>query len=269
MTCTVKLATWNIGGGILGESHQKDGVPSLDYHVSVLREHNPDVVCLQEAHDYRGTREGQVEYLARSAGYRYSASFPVSESHLEKGAQLALGVLSRFPLKNSVYKQFPNPCLMTVGPDGDSWTLHDKGYAAVAVDLGHLEFGLLNAHCFPLRRFGASPVEPRFTRMWDMLAADLAALKLGRPAFAAMDMNYERVQDLLAEVLHPGGYVNALESTDTTPKGVQQDYILYDHAVRLLATTVTATKSDHSYCQASFLVCAPCHLTGPVSGRER
>ncbi|MBN6050707.1 endonuclease/exonuclease/phosphatase family protein, partial [Nonomuraea sp. RK-328] len=250
----VKLATWNIGGGILGESHQKGGVPSLDYHASLLEEHAPDVVCLQEAHDYQSRRESQSEYLAHRAGYRHVASFPISESHLEEDAHLALGILSRFPMRNMVCKKFPNPALEVIGPDGDRWRLHDKGYVAVTLDLGDRELALVNAHCFPLRRFGARPDEAWSAHVGDMLADDLIAIRAARPALAAMDLNHEPIQDLLMEALRPGGYINALEKTATTPKGVQQDYILYDHAVRLLATTVTATRSDHAYCQASFLV---------------
>ncbi|MEV5892546.1 endonuclease/exonuclease/phosphatase family protein [Nonomuraea fuscirosea] len=253
-TATVKLATWNIGGGILGESHQKNRDPSLDYHVSILQRHAPDVVCLQEAHDYGGRREGQAEYLARHAGYRHVISFPVSESHLEEDAQLTLGILSRRPLLGAELKWFPNPGLTATGPDGDFWKLHDKGYVVASMDLGDQQLGIVNAHCFPLRRFGARPTEAKFARMWKMLANDLMAIRATLPVLAAMDLNHEPIQDVLMEVLRPGGYVNALESTATTAKGAQQDYIIYDHAVRLLATTVTATRSDHSYCQASFLM---------------
>lgn len=250
----LKVATWNIGGGILGDSHQRGGSPSLDYYAEVLAEHRPDVVCLQEAHDYHGRREGQAQYLARRAGYPYSASFPTSESHMAEHASLALGIVSRFPIKDAVYRQFPNPGLEVVGPNGECWELHDKGYVVGQLDLGGRTLGLVNGHCFPLHHFGVSPTEPVFTRMWDMLTADLLALGEAGPALATVDLNYARMGDLLAEALRPGRYLNAFDGTPTTPKGWQKDYILYGQAIRLLTTTVTATESDHSYCQASFLV---------------
>jgi hypothetical protein len=59
---------------------------------------------------------------------------------------------------------------------------------------------------------------------------------------------------VLGSVVRPGGYLTAFESTATTPKGVQQDHILYDSSVRLLSTTIEAARADHSYCQANFLV---------------
>ncbi|MGW1052831.1 endonuclease/exonuclease/phosphatase family protein [Streptomyces sp. NPDC002521] len=250
----LKVATWNIGGGILGESHQRGASPSLDYYAAVLREHLPDVVCLQEAHDYHGRGVSQAEYLARCSGYPHFASFPTSESHMAENASLALGMVSRFPIQNAAYKQFPNPKLEAVGPNGECWKLHDKGYVVAQLDLGGCTLGLVNGHCFPLQHFGVSPTESRFAQTWDMLTADLLAVGDAGPAVAAIDLNYARLKDLLAEVLRPGRYLSAFDGTPTTPKGVQKDHILYGHALRLLTTTVAATSSDHSYCQASFLV---------------
>ncbi|MEU4065569.1 endonuclease/exonuclease/phosphatase family protein [Streptomyces wedmorensis] len=132
----LKLATWNIGGGIPGESHQHDGIPSLGHYASVLEAHAPDVVCLQEAHDYHGRREDQATEPARRVGYPHVASFPVSVSHMARDASLALGILSRFPLDAVVFKRFPHPGLEGSGPGGGRWTLHDKGYAVGSLDLG-------------------------------------------------------------------------------------------------------------------------------------
>ncbi|WP_335974894.1 endonuclease/exonuclease/phosphatase family protein [Streptomyces sp. CA2R106] len=248
------IATWNIGGGILGESHQRGVEPSLDYYARVLAAHRPDVVCLQEAHDYHGRREGQAQYLARRAGYGYSVSFPTSGSHMAERASLALGIVSRFPIQDAVYKQFPNPGLKGAGPNGERWKLHDKGYVVGQVDLGGRTLGLVNGHCFPLHHFGVSPTDPTFAPMWAMLAADLVALGEAGPALAALDLNDARVGDLLAEALCPGRYLSAFDRTPTTPANRQKDHILYGQAVRLLTTTVTPTESDHSYCQARFLV---------------
>ncbi|WP_394617090.1 endonuclease/exonuclease/phosphatase family protein [Lentzea sp. JNUCC 0626] len=244
---TLKIATWNIGGGILGESHQRDGTPMLDHHVSVLEEHGPDVVFLQEAHERPAPREGQVEHLARNAGYPHFASFPVSESHLEKNSSLALGVLSRFPISTAAYRRFPSFRLEAAGPHGTPWKLHDKGYVAGTIDLGSHPLGFLNAHCFPLHRFGHSPTEPRFAAMWEMLSAELLALCDAGPAVAAFDLNHEPVEEVLGEVLGPGRYTNSFTGT-TTPGGAQRDYILHSPGVTTRAATVLDTGSDHSYC---------------------
>lgn len=48
----LSIATWNIGGGITGDSHQVNGCPNLPYYADVLRQYLPDIVCIQEAHHY-------------------------------------------------------------------------------------------------------------------------------------------------------------------------------------------------------------------------
>lgn len=247
----IKIATWNIGGGILGDSHQQDGHPSLDYYSEVLKKYSPDIVCLQEAHAYPGGEEGQSEYLARRCEYPYTAAFPVSDSHLISGACLALGILSRFPITYAEYKQFPNPGLSAIGPNGSFWQIADKGYVRSAIDLGGFIVGVINAHCFPLHYFGANPTEPRFASIWNMLMSDMESLRRESPTLIAVDLNYARVQDLLAAEINLGKYNNAFEDTPTTPHSGQQDYILYSHGIHLRSTTVMPTESDHSYCQVS------------------
>jgi endonuclease/exonuclease/phosphatase family metal-dependent hydrolase len=248
---TIKAATWNIGGGILGDSHQREGCPSLDYYSSILAKYSPDLVCLQEAHDYSDCQEGQTEYLARRCGYPHVVSFPVSSSHMISHARLALGIMSRFPIKRSEYRQFPNPGLSATGPVGDPWRMADKGYVRSTIELGSRTMGVINAHCFPFHYFGASPTERRFANIWDMLIRDMESLSRETPALVAIDLNYEPVQDLLGKALGPGKYGNAFENTPTTPWGAQQDYVLYSHGISLIATSVTPTESDHSYCQVS------------------
>ena len=262
---TLRFATWNIGGGILGESHQQGGNPSLDYYASVLRAHSPDVVCLQEAHSF-SDREGQAEYLARKCGYPYVESFPISESHLVKDAFLALAILSRLPIRSHEYRKFPNPGLTSIGPDGSHWELLDKGYVKGVIDIGGDPLGVLNAHCFPLHYFRAAATEARFRELWRMLSGDLLDMRERMPTIAGMDLNHSPVQDLLTDLLRPDGYVNAFAGTSTTWKGVQQDYILYDQRMDLLDTTVRPTRSDHSFCQVKVVV-RPLEAAGPRAGR--
>jgi endonuclease/exonuclease/phosphatase family metal-dependent hydrolase len=249
----LELATWNIGGGILGASHQRGGTPSPDYYASVLRRHAPDVVCLQEAHDYFGSRESQPHYLARQAGYPHVELFPTSVSHLAGDANFALAVLSRFPITHTVYRQFPNPGRTGIGPDGEPWTLDDKGYLITRVDLGNHEVGLINGHCFPLRHFGACATDPEFAESWAMLVRDMLTLRESGPALVAVDLNHDPIEDVLKAALGREKYLNAFPS-GTAVKGAKRDYVLYGPGICLLSATATATESDHAYRQVRFLV---------------
>jgi endonuclease/exonuclease/phosphatase family metal-dependent hydrolase len=246
----LRIASWNIGGGILGDSHQRGGLPDLTYHIDLLKQHAPDVVCLQEAHSYVNGAPGQAEHIAAAGGFQYVETFPMSESHLDDKAHLSLSVLSRLELQGTTYRAFENPGLSSIGPTGERWKLFDKGY--MQTDLLH-ELGrirIINAHCFPLHYFGASPTEPRFAHLWHDLCTALLSARMDAPTILAIDLNHEPVEELLGSVLGQDKYINAFAATPTIPGGSQQDYILYDANVRLLTTAVHSTEADHSYCEA-------------------
>src|SRR5882724_11611618 len=129
---TISVATWNIGGAILGPSHQTGGKPQLDYYADILRTHQPDIVCLQEAHHYYDEHQpNQTQQLAKLTDYPHTVSVPISPSHLDPNAQLGLGVISRFPIQTHRYVQLPNPGLYATGPNGEQWVPFDKGYLVV------------------------------------------------------------------------------------------------------------------------------------------
>ncbi|NHA00377.1 endonuclease/exonuclease/phosphatase family protein [Nocardioides sp. W3-2-3] len=243
------VATWNIGGGITGPSHQRAATPSLDPYVAVLRANAPDLVFLREAHEHEDGRPGQTRELAERAGLAHWAAYPLSESHLLHGASLALGILSRYPLHNLAFHPVPAPALTATGPAGEQWTLHDKGYVVGRVALPGGDIGIATGHFFPLHRFGASAAEPRFRPLWQAFAADLRALAEAGPAVAGFDLNHSPVGDVLGEVLGPGRFTEAIVETPTTASGAQRDFLLHDHHTRLITASVVATASDHAYCQ--------------------
>ena len=247
------VATWNIGGGILGASHQRTAVPSLSHHVCVLTTHQPDVICLQEAHEF-GDRSGQTQELAARAGFAHAVWYPVSPSHLVDGAQLALGVLSRFPLRGFTFRSLPAPRLEATGPGGEPWVLHDKGYLVGRIQLPDGDVSLVNGHFFPLHRFGVSPADPQFTPLCRQFTLDLLALSAAGPTLAGIDLNHSSPGEVLGEALLPGRLTNAIADTPTTPDGSQRDYLLHDDLTRVLGTHVVPTRSDHFYCQVSVLV---------------
>jgi hypothetical protein len=249
------VGTWNIGGGILGDSHQLHGTAQLNYHISKIREWAPDILCLQEAHEFLDGDTGQAEILASAAGYKHIHTVPISPSHLDSAAQLSLSVMSSFEISNPRYTKFPNPGLSSHGPNGEHWVLFDKGYMTVTVKTDAADFTLVNAHCFPLHYFGVTATDPQFTTMWSDFARELIGISEGGAAIAAIDLNYDPIEDLISEIFSPDRYSNAFTRTPTIPKGSQQDYIVYTgSALRLEETAVIPTAADHHYCQARFVL---------------
>ena len=248
----ISFATWNIGGCVLGESHQTNGIPAIVYYSSVIKRYLPDIICIQEGHSYKKNDIAQPKWLAENLGYEYFDTFPLSQSHLDANAFLNLAILSKFPLSNSLFSKFENPKLSSVGPNGNQWILYDKGYFSCLAKTPFGNATVFNCHCFPLHYFNATPTEQRFDGIWRQLLNVLREMRLKHPVLAAIDLNYPHINELLSEELAQSKYLNAIIDTPTTTKGVQQDYILYTKEFRYISSIITDTKSDHSYCQVVF-----------------
>lgn len=246
----LRFATWNIGGGILGASHQRGASPDLSHHADVLRAQRPDVVCLQEAHEHDDA-PGQTQDLAERVGYPHWAAFPLSPSHLADGAALALGMLSRFPLHDLRLRILPAPSLTACGPDGEDWVLHDKGYLLGSIELpGGDEIHFANAHFFPLHHFGRSAAEIGFVAMWQVFSSDLLALDDAGPALAGFDLNHSPLEQVLGATLAPGHFTAALDPcAPTTPHGARRDFLLCGRRAQVRDAMVVPTLGDHFYCQ--------------------
>jgi hypothetical protein len=251
----LSVGTWNIGSGILGESHQKNAAAQLEYHVALLGKARPDVLSLQECHEFSDGRAGQAEEIAKGIGAQWHHAWAISDSHLDPTAKLSLGVLSKYRMSQVRTVKFKNPGLSSRGPGGEPWTMFDKGYMVAEIELPDATVRVVNAHSFPFHYFGASAHEPRFSSLWGQLAEDLLALAASGPTIVTIDLNYEPVGDLLGRIFEGQVFCDALGRIPTTPKGVQQDYILYTGSnVDLVDVSVVGTQADHHYCQALFEV---------------
>lgn len=243
----MKIATWNIGGGILGESHQIDGVPDLSYYADFLRVASPDVLCLQEQHSYGDAKLSQAEELAGMLGYPYWQSQAYSPSHTESGAYLSLGMLSRFPLIDTRYTEFENPRLKATGPNGTPWAMFDKGFTETLVRTDTEDVRLINIHGFPFHYFGANATEERFEPIWDTLVGAMSLSRERGSTIVAGDFNVRKIESVMGDLLAED-FENAFVG-DTTPDSGQQDYVLYDSRLHLMRTSIVPTRSDHSYCE--------------------
>ena len=248
---SLTVGSWNIGGGILGASHQLHGTAHLDYHISRISEWAPDVICLQEAHEFLDGSRGQAEAIASAVGYKNVHTVAISPSHLDQQAMLSLSVMSNYQISNARYTQFPNPDFTSKGPNGEQWVLFDKGYVTVDLTVEDVDITLVNAHCFPLHYFGVTATDSQFSGMWTEFSNYLIEIAQNKSTIAVIDLNYEPIEDVMGKVFTEGPYKNSFTRTPTIPKGIQQDYILYaSPQLELEQTAVTPTDADHHYCEA-------------------
>ncbi|WP_344414573.1 endonuclease/exonuclease/phosphatase family protein [Pseudonocardia ailaonensis] len=249
----ISVGSWNIGGAILGKSHQRNGQPSLHYYIDLIEAERPDILCLQEAHEFVDGTPGQAIQIAKAAGFAHCVSQRLSRSHLADDAWLSIATLSRFPISDTRFRLFPRFELEAVGPDFRPWKLHDKGYIVSRVQLeGDIELDVLNAHCFPLHRFRTAATKASFRPVWQMLRNELFGLSQ-RNSVAAMDLNYPEPETLLGDSLGEGSFSLAFRSP-TKPSGAQHDFILSSESLKIIGDRVLPTRSDHSYCMADFQI---------------
>lgn len=243
----LRVATWNIGGGILGESHQTEGTPNLEYHASIISQFKPDIICLQEAHVY-SSGEDQVATLARLCGYPFYTTQRISPSHLAKNADLALGLLCSFPISHQRYTEFPNPNLRNTGPNGEDWVLFDKGFTETTIELDGDALSVINAHHFPLHYFNKDARDPDLGYILEPLHE--AMRKLADSAtLACVDLNSPYIDDLMPQEL--AAYRELMTRQSTTPKGVQQDYLLGTSKIELSKEiSAVRTEADHFLCMS-------------------
>jgi len=247
---TLRLATWNIGGGRIRGPHRHRQMSEIDYFADVLLSVEPSIVCLQESHNYRDPAvRDQSSVLAELLGMRVVASQQLSVSHVDEGAWLTSSVLTALPATGQQYTQFPNPRLSGHGPTGERWESHDKGVLVVNIAVQHESWvRVVNAHCFPLHYFGADARDPGFDPIWSLLKDVLRGSPGRSPTLAALDLNYEPIGAVLGDPLPELGLRSAFSQTATTPKGKQQDYILHSRDFQLMKTSVIPTRADHHLC---------------------
>ena len=175
MSETIKSLQWNIGGGMIPRpdtdktlisSYTVDG---FDHIASVLLEERPDVVTLQETH------EEIVPKLAVALGYKHWFNDICSDSHITKGQNLGLAVLSRFAILNHSYEQFFNPKLSMVWEDGSEVISADKGISSCNIQpADNLHMTVQTLHVLPFRRFSILPLSQEGEPVLADVAAKLA-----------------------------------------------------------------------------------------------
>ncbi|MBA4248127.1 MAG: hypothetical protein C0444_07520 [Microbacterium sp.] len=245
------IGGWNIGGAVLGASHQTGKRPNLDYYEQLLDSRKAEVICLQEAHSYPDGRRSQVEELAVRLGYGFHVAAPLSPSHIDPEAALSLGIISRHPIRSSSLTMLPNPNLQTRLNTGALWRMHNKGLLTASIAVDGEDLMVTSGHVFPFHRFGASAQSAEFSRVFDDVSSHLMrSMRLGR-SVVSIDLNDPNATNLLASSIGRNRFQVAPSDHATTRKGRKQDFLLYSADLRLLDVTILPTESDHAYCEMS------------------
>lgn len=254
----LKTATWNLASGV----SRGDIVPGKENTTAgyneagkVIRASGVDIVGLQEVIIVSdGGRHVGLNKLASDSGLPYLVSVVTSESHVSVGCYMGIAVLSRFPIRDSIFVMFQNPMIAIekeVNGERVRWKSHDKGFLKCRIDFGGRFIWFVSGHFFPFHEFGKDAVD--FRDVYTPFVKGLEEARSEGGVIVAADLNIDgfvnltRVLEGIGQSFRPAG-----EELPTRMSGRCDDYILYEGALRVMEYSVTPTWSDHHYVQATF-----------------
>jgi endonuclease/exonuclease/phosphatase family metal-dependent hydrolase len=160
---SLRIGTWNI---LCRRNHWTNRTADAGAVQAILVRHQVDVLSLQEIHYYDGEPDPVLINELRDAGLEHFVGEALSESHLDKSAQLGVGVASRHPLSDQDSVRLTRPNLQA-SVRGQLWVLHNKGMVGCAVDVGGRDpLRVYSLHLFPFFEFGVGDDHPLVERMW-------------------------------------------------------------------------------------------------------
>jgi endonuclease/exonuclease/phosphatase family metal-dependent hydrolase len=203
-----------------------------------------DVLCLQEVHFYDGKPDPQLIEELRSAGLQNFAGFPLSESHLDKSAQLGVGVASARPLRERDTYLFSNPGL-EARVRGQWWVLHDKGMIGCELTIPDgTVVQVYSLHLFPFHEFGVPAADDLVTKMWHEFWTYADSLASTGRVILAGDFNQED-RDQAANKWSNRDWHFCVNGHDTTTFGLALDEIALSWSPPSKAFRLVPTFSDH------------------------
>jgi len=248
----MKLLSWNIAAGHIFKKnisnalhHENYDIEDLNYFIDEIKKTDADVVFLQETHSEGEKSQGKI--IAEKLSYQFYREHAYGKSHIEKGKQLTLVTLSRYPILSAFFHALPNPNLTIQRPNGEQWVTLNMGFLVTEVTIHNIKVNFANCHLIPLHYFKRHFAEPDFQYMRDDLTEFLNNLAQ-KPAIAGGDYNYADLKQIIPSAFSHNLYNEAFTKTETAPGKGQQDHIIFTSQWNLDNVLLEKVKADHYKC---------------------
>jgi endonuclease/exonuclease/phosphatase family metal-dependent hydrolase len=241
----MRVATWNVGGGYVSTNNNLEfNTENLDYFIDELEKVKPDITCFQEIHTSK--RNDQPRIIANKLNTTYFKTASIASSHLKDGEELALSIVSNYPILYSKFHKLTNPNLKMIFK-GEEVTSHDKGFLEIRVLYQGETISVLSGHMVPYHNFGRNFTEDEFKQIRGEIESLIT--KTAMPTVICADMNFPNIEQLIPKVFKKG-YTSILDDEPTTPKGKKLDKIIISKDWIYTKTGIVKGIADHYLCLA-------------------
>lgn len=245
----IKTMQWNIGGGRIYKEGADSTVAAaytengLDSIIELIKNHQPDVITLQETHE--SADFCQAGFVADAVGYSYYVNDSYDDSFIEKGQRIGQAVISKYPIIENRFTGFTNPKFSFIDENGIKITSKNGGLTTCITEFSHARFARVETfHITPFHFFSVD-LESEQSRTLLKEIQDL----IGKPEMptlvqADFNLNFRSINHLFAEMFS-AGMREVIQEEPTTPKGKRLDHILYAGMKFLSSEVIKDAGTDH------------------------
>jgi endonuclease/exonuclease/phosphatase family metal-dependent hydrolase len=229
----IKCVSWNVHGGVSSAGQ------TFDY-LEPIQASRPSIAALQEVQVSPGDK-GIGDWKRRVASIGLNSAISVqSPSPFSHSRQLAIALLSRFPILAWHEELFPNPVAIL----GLSKGFHDKGALTTTVTMeGNLTVDIVTIHLYPFHMLDVDERDSKFAELW--LAIDDALRPRPRvPRIVLGDFNTEH-RTVLLPSLKDGSLTSLFSGIATRENSRSHDDILISTDLEVADCSVMKSESDH------------------------
>lgn len=234
----MKIATWNIGEDTRN-IEDKLTIKSYEYLVDTIKEHNIDVICLQEAIIKSNYLPSIGKYINKHTNLKHRVEFELSDSHINIGARIGITICSKHKIENTELFLLDNPHLIYQKDKHKTYYSHDKGFIFTDIK----GYKIITGHCCPFHIFNKSPLD--YKKIYDKLDnACLKAYNDNNKFILCGDFNYDNIDQLLPNIF------SKCKDLVTTPTRKDKiiDHFIISESIKIISSTILDNVFDHKTC---------------------
>lgn len=247
----INFATFNICGGTPYPETQEYRNKSFDakeYISGLIMKYALDIVCFQEILMEDEIHSSMSGEIAEASGLKFYEELALSDSHIMKGREMGISIVSRFPITQSRVFMLENPNIVRTLESGDVYRSHEKGFLITKIQTDTGELCCVTGHCFPFHSFGRDAMD--FKYIYTSLEEELLKiLEENRRIIIGADFNENRMilSRLMPQIFKQ---YKLLVNSSTRPNGREDDYIFCNSGNTHAEFRLIKTCFDHYGCMA-------------------